>query len=388
MSTSSIRSVNECQLIEAHGNISMAFIFEPVWPILYVFHFIGSFPCKKVYHGIEADVQLELQPLPWPRVMLPIITNGIVQILAFVYVWYNDGMAFLSEMKSMVDVVTFMCTISTGTIVAVFTFIHNLQFRHKLQECQMLLSPITKKSPRKVSQLSGIYTSMVSLSLVGNVIASINFAYVMKLKHAFFESLMIRVAIAGTLIIANTILLTSLLAFSFAFGEITQTLIHGIDLMIADKRSLTYCYSCLRSFQLVSNSMQKHFLVYTISCLLGIVGFMFYGFSFFLSQYYLNIGSSMNFFSSMSFCLLAGQILYFLNSQSQELKEKYEALKDYVLSTTEDDYWKDMVLHQINKFRGYSACEYYFLGKSFLSSHARNLVTYLVILIEFKLSES
>ena len=60
-------------------------------------------------------------------------------------------------------------------------------------------------------------------------------------------------------------------------------------------------------------------------------------------------------------------------------------LDDQVYS---EDYAKQKILYNLKRFQGFTGGGYFTLGKSLLSTLFSNFATYLVILIQFKLTES
>lgn len=364
----------------------MAFIFEPVWSILNPLQYIGAFPCKKV--STEADGCHDLHPLSWPRILFPEVLKSIILGLLLVFVYYHQGLDFYSDLNSAFDVATLVGNSITATMMNQFTIVQNLRFRYQLEECQRLIGPMVKTS-RDKSKLKKSYVFMATIIGIAYILVGFTFGYQMKLHYGVWQSWIIRILISATLCIVSCLMYAPMLAFYMAFGEISQSLVQALDMMINEKGSLKYCFDCLKSIENVVNSMQKHFLVCVTCSLFGLTGFIFYGFSFIISKYYLNFGLCISFICSIVFSLIHGQWLYFLNSQSEEVKNKYLSLKEYILTNfaQAENGAKELTLFQIEKFHGYSACDYFYLGKPFLSSLTGTFITYLVILIQFKLSE-
>ena len=53
-----------------------------------------------------------------------------------------------------------------------------------------------------------------------------------------------------------------------------------------------------------------------------------------------------------------------------------------------EDYARTIVISKMEKFQGFEAGGFVKLGKPFLSSIFANFITYLIILLQFKISES
>ena len=104
----------------------------------------------------------------------------------------------------------------------------------------------------------------------------------------------------------------------------------------------------------------------------------------------------------ISFGVLLCIILYISNEASQQLFNAMQAMKQAIIEmpNIDDDiivldgkeyfgnYARYVLLERINSFKGFTACDFYDLGRPMLSTITSNFNTYLIILIQFKLSAS
>ena len=101
--------------------------------------------------------------------------------------------------------------------------------------------------------------------------------------------------------------------------------------------------------------------------------------------------------------MLLCDVIFNSNIASQRVVDELEGLKQKLVDLTIDNpdtmialedqmyslsYARQKVLHDLGKFQGYTGGGYFTLGKSLLSTLISNFVTYLIILIQFRLSES
>ena len=52
----------------------------------------------------------------------------------------------------------------------------------------------------------------------------------------------------------------------------------------------------------------------------------------------------------------------------------------------QSDYARYILLERLNNFKGFTGCDYFELGRPLLSKITSNFITYLIILLQFKLS--
>ena len=92
-------------------------------------------------------------------------------------------------------------------------------------------------------------------------------------------------------------------------------------------------------------------------------------------------------------------VIFFLNIASQEMIDRTRDLRMVIKRTNVEEIviaWndksessavtKDIVLDNLEAFQGFEAQGYFTLGKSFLSSIVSNFLTYVIILMQLKLT--
>ena len=97
--------------------------------------------------------------------------------------------------------------------------------------------------------------------------------------------------------------------------------------------------------------------------------------------------------------LCSGLVLWILNKQSEDIKQDLVKLKEDIrnIRVTDDfveingnfhleSYARRNLIETLSEFQGFDACGFATLGKPLLSSIFANFITYLIILIQFKIS--
>ena len=99
----------------------------------------------------------------------------------------------------------------------------------------------------------------------------------------------------------------------------------------------------------------------------------------------------MSLFSSLNFALLFVYISYVtfcLNDMSQNVFKDVQILKDKLLTLDwSQNQNKLAIAHLLDSFKGFDCNGFFSLGRPLLTSVTSNFVTYLIILIQFKIYE-
>jgi hypothetical protein len=121
-----------------------------------------------------------------------------------------------------------------------------------------------------------------------------------------------------------------------------------------------------------------------------------------LLDYAMSSETSKYWFAQVTFflgSLCSALVLWILNKQSEDIKQDLRKLKEDMrnLSATDDfveingnfhleSYARRNLIDTLSEFQGFDACGFATLGKPLLSSIFANFITYLIILIQFKIS--
>ena len=80
--------------------------------------------------------------------------------------------------------------------------------------------------------------------------------------------------------------------------------------------------------------------------------------------------------------------LYHINSLSHELTENLKNVKESIYLSEIipfEDKWE--LIEKINSFHGLEACGFFTLGRQHLTSIVGNFTTFIIVLIQFKMTE-
>ena len=124
----------------------------------------------------------------------------------------------------------------------------------------------------------------------------------------------------------------------------------------------------------------------TSTCLINMILIAYFALSFLFDS----VGTGLPF---IKLALLHGSVLcivtlYFINVKSHEVTENLHELKDSI-SLSSDIHFEDkcQLIEKMNSFNGFDANGYFTLGKQHLTSIVSNFATFIIVLIQFKMSE-
>ena len=186
--------------------------------------------------------------------------------------------------------------------------------------------------------------------------------------------------------------------FYIFYTDICEGLIHWIEDIIyhGDKSK------CLNSaLELYHNGIEPARNAFScilfsimVTVLFNLLGGSFMSLSF-IFTYYWNHNFTENLKSLAMFVIIMQIFItaYHLNYLSQKVTEKVQTLKETIIFNIENatldqrgiKIEKFYVVQKLGSFKGFDCCEFFILGKPFLTSVAANLVTYLIVLIQFKI---
>ena len=124
----------------------------------------------------------------------------------------------------------------------------------------------------------------------------------------------------------------------------------------------------------------------TSTCLINMILIAYFALSFLFDS----VGTGLPFIklASLHGSVLCIVTLYFINVKSHEVTENLHELKDSI-SLSSDICFEDkcQLIEKMNSFNGFDANGYFTLGKQHLTSIVSNFATFIIVLIQFKMSE-
>ena len=173
-----------------------------------------------------------------------------------------------------------------------------------------------------------------------------------------------------------------------------------IDFKMDGKRSA----EVLKFASKINKSVRMTSSFFSVQCFTFIAMALIYMISnaYLLLDYALSSKTSEYWFVQATFflgSLCPALVLWILNKQSEDIKQDLGKLKEDIrnISVIDDfveingnfhleSYARQNLIDTLSEFQGFDACGFVTLGKPLLSSIFANFITYLIILIQFKIS--
>lgn len=354
-----------------------SFIFQPVWPILSLLRL--NFPLHKIQNE-NGDVILK----PWSNSTVLLI-NAVVFLALFVA--FGIDLSALKEVDSFDDVVK-MAAVSMFVIQICFIALTNLSLKEGLARIQNHCNQNIRRT-RSDSGLKWIYFLLFAMYSIGSITYSVPVAVRFQLPGMTETKMLIKILAASYLGLFFVLFDTILVTFLIYFGESCQTIIACLDSLILGLCDPDLCFNALEMTEMVGEAFKKQILVVVSCTALNVLGLIYVCISFFIT-FDLDLYPCLAFTAMVLFSLANAILTFVLTSQSQQIIDKYQLLHKQLISSEkfQEKDWKikNTILFMLEKFDGFSACGYFKLSKSLIPSIIGNLLTYIVILVQFKVS--
>ena len=173
---------------------------------------------------------------------------------------------------------------------------------------------------------------------------------------------------------------------SFDFNEVTSS-----------RTVLENTVKMLKTVRMSSTVLSSHSLILIMNALILLIcdTYLFMDYALSSANQFESILCAQNIFGALSAILT----LWILNGQSEEIKQIMSNLKDTLGGLVVSDgivqmdgrfhseaYVRGHLINKLAEFQGFDANGYATLGKPLLTSVFANFITYLIILIQFKIS--
>ena len=389
--------------------VQPTFLFDTIWPLMKIFQIFGAFPCTKASNNDKVT----LVPMRWCSYFSISCVPLILYVLFAVTVNTLAYSRFLEVMQMQPDFVDQLVMIVTAAIfftvqvslaISNFTmrinladlqdfFLKNCQdwyleknIRKKRMTCMAIFMPLASLFASLSISFGGTYESYedhpTALKIILGLFFGLLTMYIQSQIHAF---LVIYMQVTTKIITWTNYLTKSLQTSSKSDLKNCVTLFDGV---LMAKRMFS-----VPLFISVNGAMVNLILVFYASI------------SYLMCNSYENrqLNSIIaDCVGKISFGVLLCIILYISNEASQQLFNAMQAMKQAIIEmpNIDDDiivldgkeyfgnYARYVLLERINSFKGFTACDFYDLGRPMLSTITSNFITYLIILIQFKLSAS
>ena len=376
------------------------FLFESFWPFIKFFQIIGCFPLAKITN----ENQVGLKPLHAALVVTLysttwiIVVTIVIGILHIIPSGHHLDQRFL-DVKSLTDWTAQIGLITVLLSLHLLLLVLSLCTRPKMCQLQNFfqahfqLKPGSSKYLMKSDRI-GIF-GYIFLVISASILVTIGSAYEFNPELSWYE-----IFLWFLNSIAMIYLQCPIAAFTAILLEVSSALKSWMNCLTHDtKVSFQECLKLNEALKMSSDLFSWPLFFITLD---SSVLFVLFSYKTLASLKGLNhmVIVPLGFFA---YGLLLNDVLYNSNIASQRVVDVLEGLKQRIVDLTIEDpdeliclndqmyslsYARQKVLHDLNKFQGYTGGGYFTLGKSLLSTLMSNFVTYLIILIQFKLSES
>ncbi len=391
------------------------FTFKVFWPLLKMLSFIGFFPCQKVTNPESGEVRLS------PRNACSVATRQVLAtLLSYGAAWFcctyakANGLDFygffqkLTLKQSTTDTLSTVGSIILSTILHMVMSKHIWSMRDSLCEIQENFINYKKSKEFKESKTTSLQV-FFSILVIGaflnmlSMIATVLLHFTQtKLEQGQVWYLALLCFGVACPIALN---FTSLFAFFLMYINVN----HGLIFWIQHLKRMPHLNQTedylrfLKSLDLAKQAFSPGLFPWCFISLLIIILSAFKAVS--LSMEFTNMKAELFglFLGLIVIILIYTFIIFSTNVISQALTDQTQGLAKVLkiqvpcsgspLLQIDGNYVQrekanDFVIEELKAFQGYDGNGFFTLGKSLLTAIIANVATYLIILIQFKMSEN
>ena len=392
------------------------------WPFLNCLRFAGFFPCKKVTYNESPYARLV--PIQWPIQLLCYLSSTLIMIVSTILAFYHICPDDVNALNCFVDIqkigaamehsnFDFMVLMAIyGCVFAIHgcLMVGLVSFKAKLCEvhdCTLHQSgadpSMTQSLKRKLNQ----HVMTMLVILLGWP------CFIIGYSMNIIDSLSVDVIDVIPLVIWWIVFILwcfgPLFSFHFYFLEVSLILYSWI-LSLKDKiiknhpfiYLLDDCKNMLKCLQMFSESITVMlFWLFTMILLFAIIE-VYLLIAFFLSKDNITVGITFNICGYGFFGILFIYFAHIYCTFSQLFKDHIESIKNLIADIDLNEvqtvsvidgkrqsirHVKERIVAGLEGFHGFHGNGYFTLGKPLFSSITANFITYLIILVQFKVSE-
>ena len=279
--------------------------------------------------------------------------------------------------------------LSCVMIVNNFLIFWNYQKKEEIQEILEILSH--KNDKKKFTSYKVAICIAYLFLVIGNIMQSCGMGNVFdELKEI---SLPIKILFNSVNMIANIINIGPFLAFVIIYCHICTQIVSYLEIINQNFETCTEYNNLSNDLRnLFENGIKKANdifslpLFFIISSSLVSMTFNVYITIAITFNFTLNQENALSFFivSFFSYAIFVITVLCILNFMSSAVTKSLESLY-FTINSNENTV--KINLKSMENFKGFDACGFFTLGKPLLTSITTNFTTYLIVLIQFKMSE-
>ena len=280
------------------------------------------------------------------------------------------------------------------------------QIKDQLYELQSILNQNLGTCMKKYSKRSPIlYLLVITNSIAFDVGFCLNLNTYLNINLTLLVILIIINLFNQLVIVSPT------LVFYYIYGEISRGLeewILGITQELEETHKFTNsqynaCRKLLNALKLSASALSFNVFLTLSMSLIAMTAVTYMNFDYFLSHAdFTSPGVILVFIGYIAFIMEYAYIVWIFNYDSEHLCDQVKLLKNTLDEIYIEDhefvfgkggqlrdarFARNLMVNQLQDFKGFDGLGYFTLGKPLLTSITANILTYLIVLIQFKISE-
>ena len=373
---------------------------------------------------INDGEQSKLIPVSWKLQLLLYFFSSIIPVGSFfafrTYEMLSNELHMIELVAMMrgidkkdkeLDMGTILYLLVTLVLFLLHTILHFKNWQMKEQICdlqsifnQHLGTCVKKYSKRSLILYFSAITSAVALS--------VGFSLNLYTSMGKDTNLTITVIMTINSIYYVLVLASPCLVFYYIYGEISRGLKEWI-LVINQELKLTQkftnsqfnaCRKLLTTLKRSATALSFNVFVALSVSLIAMTTVTYMTFDYFLSHAdFTSIGVILVFIGYIAFVMEFAFVVWIFNHDSEHLCNQFKLLKNTLNGIYIEDhefvfgeggqlqdarFARNLMVNEFQDFSGFDGLGYFTLGKPLLTSITANILTYLIVLIQFKISEN
>ena len=376
---------------------------------------LGYFPCMKSNDGEQS----KLIPISWKLQLLLYFFSTIIPVGIFmslmIFVVASNKVHFITylsmlrasdntelDIGSMLYLIVSIILYGTHMILQLKT----RQIKDQLCELQSILNQNLGTCMKKYSKRSPILYFLVITNLIAFAVG-----FYLNLNTYLNINLTLLVILIIINLFSQLVIVSPTLVFYYIYGEISRGLeewILGITQELEETHKFTNsqynaCRKLLNALKLSASALSFNVFLTLSMSLIAMTAVTYMNFDYFLSHAdFTSPGVILVFIGYIAFIMEYAYIVWIFNYDSEHLCDQVKLLKNTLDEIYIEDhefvfgkggqlrdarFARNLMVNQLQDFRGFDGLGYFTLGKPLLTSITANILTYLIVLIQFKISE-
>ena len=377
-------------------------IIKSFWPLLKLLQVFGGIPIKK-----SNDTACGFEALSFCQYLTIIGFVWLFAIAGNIFAWINimvnhDKSAFelfqiVFDVKGGVDAAAMMGLYGFGSLFSFAVALNNFRLKNTFVDLMEVYQSFNNL-PFEAESRTTLFKRNKCLFFIHFGFATWTIVY--SIAMSAFLKIEIQGTLTETIIFCISLcfflfacVMTSQMGFLYLFCEACHQLNASIKLIIKkidkqdyfdDNEIIAYCSKLLKEGLEQTNTIFSFLLLWCMAITCLIFTFAAYFAIAVLVDSNVTLNSPRIGMFSCTFATILYVVL--VNFLSQEVAENLQGLKFYLYELKIDK--KEQIIEKINSFKGFNACGFFTLGKPLLTSIIANFITYMIVLIQFKMAEN